>query len=48
MHRGPEGAINLFVAWAKHSGLAKTKEDSVSARRVGIKGIYRARLVWVS
>ena len=35
-------AINLLVAWAKHSGLAKTKEDGLSVRRVGFKGIHWA------
>ena len=35
-------AINLLVAWAKESRLAKTKEDRRSVRRVGFKGIHWA------
>ena len=35
-------AINLLVAWAKHSGLAETKEDGLSVRSVGFKGIHWA------
>ena len=32
----------MLVAWAKHSGLAKTKEDGHTVRKVGFKGIHWA------
>ena len=32
----------MLVAWAKHSDLAKTKEDGLSVWRVGFKGIHWA------
>ena len=42
MHCAQRGAINLLVAWAKERGLAKTKADCRSVRRVGFKGIHWA------
>ena len=35
-------AINLLVAWAKHSGLAKTKDNRYTVQKVGFKGIHWA------
>ena len=37
-------AINLLVAWAKHSGLAKTKDNRYTVQKVGFKGIHWARM----